>query len=69
MELQVKYKDLLSPCPRIIDPANPANNLYNTGVRRSKVEENNWTPFARNIAHLNIGPGIMKEHEEYIKQK
>ena len=69
MELQETYKDLLSPCPRIIDPENPANNLYDSGVRSSKKEENNWTPFARNVAHLNIGPDIMKKHEEYVKQK
>ena len=69
MELQRAYKDLLLPCPRIIDPQNPANNLYISGVRRSKKEENNWTPFAQKVADLNIGPDIMKEHEKYVKGK
>ena len=72
MELQETYKDLLPPPPRIVDPANPANNLYESGIRKRKVipkEENDWTPFAKEVANLNIGPDIMKEHEEYVKQK
>ena len=68
MELQEKYKDLLPLCPRIIDPANPGNNLYLSGVKGS-TEAKRWSPFARNIEHLNIYPNIMEKHKEYIKQK
>ena len=67
MQLQETYKDLLPSCPRIIDPANPANNLYLSGIKGKKGDK--WTPFATNIAHLNIYPSILKEHEKYIKQK
>ena len=28
---QSDYKDLLPFCPRVIDPANPANNVWETG--------------------------------------
>lgn len=66
MQLQTNYSDLLPPCPRIIDPGNPANNLYLSGI---KGKENKWTLFARNIAHLNIGRSIMKQHKAYFKQK
>lgn len=60
MGLQRKYKDLLPSQPRIIDPANPANNLYLSGVKKSD-EPKRWTPFATNVAHLNIGRDVMKK--------
>jgi hypothetical protein len=68
MDLQLKYRDLLPSRPRIIDPANPANNIYLSGVKKSD-EPKKWTPFATNIARLNIGRDIMKKHKDYIKRK
>ena len=59
------YKDLLPDCPRIIDPVNPGNNLYLSGIKKSK-EENRWTPFARNIAQLNLNPDVM---DKCVKNK
>ena len=74
MELQRKYKDLLPPLPRIIDPANPANNLYHSAVKKSQPKSDGskvkrWTRFATNVAHLNIGRDIMKIHRDYIERK
>lgn len=56
------YKELLPACPRIIDPANPANNLYLSGVHRSE-RANKWTPLADKINSLNLSSTIMQQHQ------
>ncbi len=54
MALREKFKDLLPHPPRIVDPANPATNLYNA------IKDNKWHPFATKVMDkLDIGPGIM----------
>lgn len=68
MELHEKFRDLLPDCPRIIDPANLANNLYHSGVKRSD-EKNRWSPFARKIVHLNLCADIMGTHTDCFKHK
>ncbi len=58
------YPDLLPSRPRIIDPANPTNNLYKTGIT-SYYEANDrshdygpgdgdWTLFTRYIDSLDL---------------
>lgn len=54
MELREKYKSLLPPPPRIIDPVNPSNNLYISGIRRSKKGENGWCDFGRKVDELDL---------------
>lgn len=61
--LQVTYGDLLPDKPRIIDPINPANNLYLSGITRCKREENKWGPFMRKIDSLNLSPDILRQHK------
>lgn len=58
----MKYKDLIPDCPRIIDPVNPANNLYLSGVKGGD-RKNKWAAFKENVADLNLGPEIMEEHK------
>ena len=57
------YPNLLPACPRIIDPANPANNLYRTGISSYRPNEKacdyepgdgNWTVLKRNIGTLDL---------------
>ena len=57
------YPSLLPARPRIIDPANPANNLYITGISSYRPNEGacdygpgdgNWTVFKREIGTLNL---------------
>ena len=61
--LQRTYRELLPQCPRIIDPANPANNLYLSGIQRSEAGPNKWTPLADKIASLDLSPDIMQKHK------
>ena len=60
-----QYPTLVSPCPpRILDPANPANNLYLTGISSSlgaqerggehKVGGGNWRALCNNIGSLDL---------------
>ena len=53
----------MDPRPRIIDPANPTNNLYKTGIRRYGPNERahdyepgdgDWTLFKRYIGTLDL---------------
>lgn len=57
------YPNLLPARPRIIDPANPANNLYITGISSYRPNERacdygpgdgNWTVFKREIGTLDL---------------
>ncbi len=45
------YPDLLPSRPRIIDPANPTNNLYKTGIGPG---DGDWTLFTRYIDSLDL---------------
>jgi len=56
-----------SGAPRIIDPANPANNLYKTGIghysaheRHSDFEpgDGNWSVFKRCIHTLDLSKPV-----------
>lgn len=61
--LQITHQDLLPDIPRIIDPVNPANNLYLSGITRCKKEENKWGPFKRKVDSLNLTPDILWQHK------
>ena len=51
------YSHLLPPMPRIVDPVNPANNLFKTGVRPIKRHhQNKWDIFAAKIDSLVLEP-------------
>ncbi len=63
------YPDLLpSRPPRIIDPANPTNNLYKTGIARyyqpndrahdNELGDGNWTQFVQNIDSLDLAKTV-----------
>ena len=61
------YPDLLPSRPRIIDPANPSNNLYETGIcsyrsnqRASDYEpgDGDWTVFKMNIGTLDLTKSV-----------
>lgn len=60
--LQDMYSDLLPDTPRIIDPINPANNLYLSGVFRCEKERNKWGPFMRKVDDLDLTPKILRQH-------
>jgi hypothetical protein len=46
------YADMLPPTPRIVDPVNPANNVYLSGVGPDPYEvgDSNWGTFKRKVA-------------------
>lgn len=67
MELQKEYKDLIPERPRIIDPINPANNLYQSGIKGGD-QGNKWATFKEKVAGLNIGPEIMEIHKALCKK-
>ena len=50
------YHDLLPDPPRIIDPANPANNVYLSGIGRSEYGpgDGRWSVLAQKIGTLNL---------------
>ena len=57
------YDDLLPDLPRIVDPANPTNNLYMTGIssyrpndraRDYEPGDGDWTLFKRYIDTLDL---------------
>ena len=55
---------LLPDRPRIVDPVNPANNLYLSGIQRSETERDKWTPLAEKISvSLDLSHAIMEQHE------
>ena len=58
------YKDLLPPCPRILDPINPSKNLYNSGIYGSDQGRKKWAPFIEKIDTLDLSSNIEKLHEE-----
>ena len=58
------YPDLFPQCiPRIVDPANPANNLYETGIGRHypnnkcrdyEAGDGDWRSFKEKIETLDL---------------
>lgn len=50
------FADLLPPPPRIIDPANPSNNLYKSGVGPNPygVGDGKWATFRHEIDTLDL---------------
>ena len=67
LKLRKEYKDLVPDCPRIIDPINPANNLYISGIKGGD-RRNRWAAFKEKVVGLNIGPKIMEEHKALCKK-
>lgn len=63
-----QYPTLVTPHPpRILDPANPANNLYITGItsfrpnertREHKVGSGNWAFFKNHISSLDLSKPV-----------
>ena len=52
-----EHKQNLPPPPRIIDPANPANNLYSSGIGSAWKKDNpekDWEVLASQINSLNL---------------
>lgn len=47
-----RYADMLPPTPRIVDPVNPANNVYLSGVGPDPYEvgDNDWGTFKKKVA-------------------
>jgi len=56
MPVEPPYDDLLPDPPRIIDPANPANNVYLSGIGRSEygAGDGRWSVLAGKIGTLNL---------------
>jgi len=64
MYKRADYPNLLPARPRIVDPANPANNLYETGIIKRyspneracdyELGDGDWTEFKRNIGTLDL---------------
>ena len=63
------YPNLLPARPRIIDPANPANNLYISGIHNCRPYEKaceygpgdgNWTVFKREIGTLDLTKTVVE---------
>lgn len=50
----VTTSDLLPPCPRIVDPVNPANNVYLSGVGHVARGEGKWQVFSEEIPSIDI---------------
>ncbi len=58
-DLTQTFEDLLPDKPRIIDPVNPCNNLYLSGVgpvitSAERRERNKWGIFARNVDTIDL---------------
>ena len=58
---------ITSRAPRILDPANPANNLYRTGIGRYNAHEKHsdsepgdgdWSVFKRTIHTLDLSQPV-----------
>ena len=67
LKLQKEYEDLIPNSPRIIDPVNPANNLYLSGIKGGD-RRNKWAAFKANVVGLNIGLEIMEKHKALCKK-
>ena len=54
--LHDRYAGLLPATPRIIDPINPANNVYLSGVGPDpyQVGDNDWGTFKRMAATIDL---------------
>jgi hypothetical protein len=53
----VSTSPLLPPCPRIIDPVNPTNNLYLNGVGPDPygaAGDGNWRMIKQKISSIDI---------------
>ena len=67
------YQSIIPSCPRIIDPANPSNNLYQTGIgkyypnsKASDYEEGDgdWTLLVRYIDSIDLTKSV----EELLRE-
>ena len=72
--MREEYPQLLPDPPCIVDPANPANNLYTTGINRCPPKERdkpggdgNWTRFKGQIGSLDLTKTV--EEIQCKKQK
>ena len=55
--LHDRYADMLPDAPRIVDPVNPANNVYLSGVGPDPYEvgtNNDWGTFKRKAATIDL---------------
>jgi len=55
--LEHKFPDLLPPVPRIVDPVNPTNNIYLTGIAATddtREHRLRWKCFADSIASIDL---------------
>lgn len=54
--LKTTYADLLPPTPRIIDPVNPANNMYLSGVGPVDYGpgDGKWSVFAKKVNSIDL---------------
>ena len=50
------YSDLLPKPPRIIDPVNPSNNVFLSGVTRNKGNDR-WEIFAQKVDSVDLSRG------------
>lgn len=50
----VRESELLAPCPRIIDPVNPANNVYESGIYKVPEGISKWEKFASKIDTIDL---------------
>ena len=57
-EIRETYSDLLPEPPRIIDPVNPSNNVYLSGVSRDERNRNRWATFAQKVDSLDLTGGL-----------
>ena len=58
-EIRETYSDLLPEPPCIIDPVNPSNNVYLSGVNRDEHNpDHRWATFAQEIDSLDLTGGL-----------
>lgn len=69
------YRDMIPSPPRIIDPANPSNNLYYTGIgqyypnsKASDYEEGDgdWTLLVRYIDSIDLTKSVEELQKEWL---
>ncbi len=53
-DLMRTYEDLLPKEPRIIDPVNPSNNVYLSGIGGVAKGDGKWDVFAAKIDSLKL---------------
>lgn len=60
-------------CPRIVDPANPANNLHETGIIGGssyssytyELGDGNWTEMVRKINSIDLTRTVEQTQADY----